>query len=177
MHAARVCTVSEPVWLFPDLAFLPGRARIMAILRWAKGVSLSHRRADLIRILHDALPPGTVRFAAGLDGIRDGIVEGSKDGAVDGIKDASDRLRVTVGGATEVADLLIGADGVQSRVRSFVQPHVTPRYAGYVAWRGIASGLPGAGAGRAIEQVPAYRVMREKHPLRPRPLELRPIDV
>lgn len=43
--------MSEPVWLFPDLAFLPARARIMAILRWAKGVSLSHRRADLIRIV------------------------------------------------------------------------------------------------------------------------------
>jgi hypothetical protein len=43
--------VAGEVWLFPELAFLPARARLMAILRWAKGVSLSHRRHDLIRIV------------------------------------------------------------------------------------------------------------------------------
>lgn len=43
--------MSSPVWLFPELAFLPARARIIRILRWAKGVSMSHRRDDLIRIV------------------------------------------------------------------------------------------------------------------------------
>jgi 2-polyprenyl-6-methoxyphenol hydroxylase-like FAD-dependent oxidoreductase len=36
------------------------------------------------------------------------------------------------------ADLLIGADGFRSTVRRLCAPEITPRYAGYVAWRGIA---------------------------------------
>ena len=40
------------------------------------------------------------------------------------------------GGATERADLLVCADGIQSLARRRLLPDVTPRYAGYVAWRG-----------------------------------------
>jgi len=39
-------------------------------------------------------------------------------------------------GETVEADLIVGADGFRSTVRSVVAPHVKPRYAGYVAWRG-----------------------------------------
>ena len=35
------------------------------------------------------------------------------------------------------AELLIAADGLHSTVRAQMLPHVTPRYAGYVAWRGV----------------------------------------
>ena len=35
------------------------------------------------------------------------------------------------------ADLLIGADGIRSTVRRQYAPDIAPRYAGYVAWRGI----------------------------------------
>lgn len=35
------------------------------------------------------------------------------------------------------ADLVIGADGFRSLVRSVVSPGAGPRYAGYVAWRGM----------------------------------------
>jgi len=35
------------------------------------------------------------------------------------------------------ADLLIGADGVRSTVRPLLWPDAAPRFAGYVAWRGI----------------------------------------
>jgi 2-polyprenyl-6-methoxyphenol hydroxylase-like FAD-dependent oxidoreductase len=35
-------------------------------------------------------------------------------------------------------DVLIGADGLRSAVRAHVLPEVKPRYAGYVAWRGLA---------------------------------------
>lgn len=40
-------------------------------------------------------------------------------------------------GTRDKADLIIGADGVYSTVRKQFQPDVQPRFANYVAWRGI----------------------------------------
>jgi 2-polyprenyl-6-methoxyphenol hydroxylase-like FAD-dependent oxidoreductase len=40
-------------------------------------------------------------------------------------------------GSEERADLVIGADGVQSAVRRQLWPEARPRYAGYTAWRGV----------------------------------------
>ena len=40
-------------------------------------------------------------------------------------------------GARATGDLLVAADGVFSTVRAQYQPDVAPRYAGYIAWRGI----------------------------------------
>ena len=40
-------------------------------------------------------------------------------------------------GTSEAGDLLIGADGGNSTVRSLVWPQMQPRYAGYLAWRGL----------------------------------------
>jgi 2-polyprenyl-6-methoxyphenol hydroxylase-like FAD-dependent oxidoreductase len=41
-------------------------------------------------------------------------------------------------GSNETADLLIGADGFRSSVRSLLLPEACPLYAGYVGWRGLA---------------------------------------
>jgi len=40
-------------------------------------------------------------------------------------------------GSSACADLLIAADGIRSTVRASVLPEAQPRYAGYVAWRGV----------------------------------------
>lgn len=39
-------------------------------------------------------------------------------------------------GTNTSVDLVVCADGVSSRARGILQPHIKPRYAGYVAWRG-----------------------------------------
>ena len=54
------------------------------------------------------------------------------------IEPARDGVTAIFADGTRVAgDLLIGADGIHSTVREIILPEVKPRYAGYVAWRGI----------------------------------------
>ena len=48
-------------------------------------------------------------------------------------------LAVFANGVCAQADLLIGADGVRSTVRRQFMPEIAPRYAGYVAWRGVVA--------------------------------------
>lgn len=56
-------------------------------------------------------------------------------------------------GATSDWDVVIGADGIGSTVRQFVQPE-HPRYSGYVAWRGLEreSDLPADLTGELINR-------------------------
>lgn len=51
-------------------------------------------------------------------------------------EDGRATLRFREGGPEE-ADLVVGADGVRSTIRALFAPDTTPRYAGYVAWRGM----------------------------------------
>ncbi len=84
--------------------------------------ALCTRRTDLLRALLSALPAGRIRLGNAFDSYRQ---EGEK---------------VTVqmaGGANGEHDLLIGADGIHSRVRSQLFGIHKPIYRGYMVWRGL----------------------------------------
>src|SRR5690242_8270676 len=79
-------------------------------------------RADLVTLLADAMPPERLHVGHRL------IDLVQKDG------------RVTArfeNGATTEADLLVGADGIHSRVRHLLFGPEKPRFTGCVAWRGL----------------------------------------
>ena len=76
----------------------------------------------IYRPLRDALPDEFYRAAT----------------RVERIEQDGDRVTaVLADGARESGALLIAADGIHSTIRAQLAPDVTPRYAGYVAWRGV----------------------------------------
>lgn len=99
-------------------------------------------RADLHRVLLDALDEGTVRTSAE-------VTSASIDGTVTiGLGAQEDSL--------ERFDLVIGADGLNSQVRETVEPGIGSRYSGYSCWRGITErpvdleGTAGETVGRGL---------------------------
>ena len=83
-------------------------------------------RADLQRVLLDALPDGALRLGvevAGVDRSSGGVFALGVDGSV-----------------VARGDLLVGADGAGSAIRSAAFDDPGLRSAGWVAWRGITSG-------------------------------------
>jgi 2-polyprenyl-6-methoxyphenol hydroxylase-like FAD-dependent oxidoreductase len=76
----------------------------------------------LFQVLRGALPDARYHLAHGVTDI-----EPSGSGVLVHCED----------GSRHRADLVIGADGIRSRLRSLVAPHVVEHYAGYVAWRGL----------------------------------------
>lgn len=79
-------------------------------------------RADLANLLADALPKERVHTGYRLVGLEH---EGERVAAV------------FDNGATAEADVLVGADGIHSRVRDLVFGPEKPRFTGCVAWRGL----------------------------------------
>lgn len=67
-------------------------------------------------------------------------------------------------GGTTSADLVVCADGVLSRARGILQPHIRPQYAGYVAWRGTVPepGLSSSTAERLGDAI-TYHLTDEGH--------------
>lgn len=72
--------------------------------------------------MHAALPPGTVHAGERLVSFRE---------------TAGSVMALFESGRVESGDLLVGADGSRSTVRGQLLPGHEPRYAGYVAWRGL----------------------------------------
>ena len=93
--------------------------------------SVSHRLATaqlqsswarIYRLLKDALPAADYRFGMALERVE---------------QDANGVTAIFADGSRARGDLLVGADGVRSTVRELLLPEAQPRYAGYVAWRGL----------------------------------------
>ncbi len=85
-------------------------------------------RADLVRVLVDALPPEALRQRSEVGAVR-------PDG---------DAVVVEHRGGTLRADLVVGADGLRSGLRRQWWPDAgEPRYTGCTAWRAITEPLPG----------------------------------
>ena len=84
-------------------------------------------RADLLRTLYEALEDGTVRFGADVVGVD---------------QDARSVTVTLADGSEERADLLVGADGVGSRLRERLFGTGKPVYAGYQDWRAIVDHVP-----------------------------------
>lgn len=103
-------------------------------------------RAALHALLLEAVGPESVRLGARLTELED-------DGH---------RVAATLEGGERVeGELLIGADGLHSRVREWLHGVEPPRYAGYTAWRAVVSWdaarlLPGESWGRGARfgQIP-----------------------
>jgi 2-polyprenyl-6-methoxyphenol hydroxylase-like FAD-dependent oxidoreductase len=79
--------------------------------------------ARIYRPLKRALPPHGYRAGALLTRIE---------------QDARGVMAIFADGARASGELLIAADGLHSTVRRQFLPQAQPRYAGYVAWRGVA---------------------------------------
>ncbi len=73
--------------------------------------------------LKEALPPGLYHLGKALVAIE---------------QDDRQATAIFADGERVTGDLIVGADGIRSTVRSFFLPDVRPVYAGYVAWRGLA---------------------------------------
>jgi 2-polyprenyl-6-methoxyphenol hydroxylase-like FAD-dependent oxidoreductase len=98
--------------------------------------TIAIHRADLHHILCSALPREAIRLGAHCTGFE-------QDASGVSVHFADER--------TERADLLIGADGINSVIRQQLFPQVPLRYSGYTAWRGVVAMKDDAAPGVATE--------------------------
>jgi len=76
----------------------------------------------IYRLLKDAFPAERYHFRMELTGIE---------------QDQTGVTAIFADGLRARGELLVGADGIRSTVRGLLIPEAQPRYAGYVAWRGL----------------------------------------
>ncbi|MGS2644444.1 FAD-dependent monooxygenase [Streptosporangium sp. LJ11] len=101
----------------------PSGGHIARALPGTASPLLGFHRADLHRVLMDAVPDGWVRTGAHVTAVR---------------QDA-DQVTVSYGTEELRADLVVAADGVHSTVRHLLWPEAPgPRFWGNTVWRGIA---------------------------------------
>jgi 2-polyprenyl-6-methoxyphenol hydroxylase-like FAD-dependent oxidoreductase len=104
-----------------------GAALVSTDQRWLEdemgAPTVAIHRADLHRVLAARLATASVRLGTSVDRVE------QHDDACVAVHLAD--------GAIEHADVVIGADGIHSRVRRAIRPDIGLRYSGYVAWRGV----------------------------------------
>jgi len=83
---------------------------------------LTIHRADLLAALQHALTPGTIRFGAAVAGLE---------------QDAAGATLLLADGTRFRADVLIGADGIHSALRTAMFGPDAPRFSGLVSWRAV----------------------------------------
>jgi 6-hydroxynicotinate 3-monooxygenase len=86
------------------------------------GPYLNIHRGDLHAVLESVVTPGTIAF----------------DHSLVDLEETSDAIRLVFGnGTTAEADIVIGADGIRSKVREFVLGPEPPQFTGAAAYRAI----------------------------------------
>lgn len=126
-----VCAIGQPM---ADMVFENGRGRRMGGAAGLSGLPPTRtvRRADLHRVLHEHAVGQGVRIEHGKRLV--GVVE-TPAGVTAEFAD----------GGTASADVLIGADGIRSTVRTLIDPDAPgPRYVGLVGF-GVGDYVPGHG--------------------------------
>jgi 2-polyprenyl-6-methoxyphenol hydroxylase-like FAD-dependent oxidoreductase len=133
VHALRTIGADEPVIAagavlqYGELRTARGRilkATDVGAADRALGMpSILLHRADLLDALLGQLPPDVVRFGRRFVGFR------QDPEGVTAFFDDNTRER---------GDILIGADGINSTVRTGLLGSAPPRYSGYTCWRGVA---------------------------------------
>jgi 2-polyprenyl-6-methoxyphenol hydroxylase-like FAD-dependent oxidoreductase len=107
----------------PDGRIL-GQTNAAQISEDAGAATIAVHRADLIALLLKHLPRESLQTGRP-------FVAASREG--------SNVIAHFEDGSSESADILIGADGLNSRVREWLRGPEAPRYSGYTAWRGIST--------------------------------------
>ncbi len=90
------------------------------------GRNVGIHRADLLALLAEQLPPGTVRTGHRCTGFS---------------QDAGRATASFANGTTVTADVVIGADGIHSVLQGFVVEPAEPVFSGVVAYRGLVPRL------------------------------------
>jgi 2-polyprenyl-6-methoxyphenol hydroxylase-like FAD-dependent oxidoreductase len=131
----RVAAVSGPGAVVEHMQFFTPKGKLLASVpcgdlgrRMGDAHCTGVNRAELLPSLAEALPPGVIRTGAEAKGFT---------------QDDSGVTLSLADGTEEHGDLLVGADGTFSTVRTQLRGDIgPPRYAGYTIWQGIASISP-----------------------------------
>ena len=96
------------------------------------GANVGIHRADLLALLVERLPPGTVRTGHRCTGFR---------------QDGGQAVVNFANGASDTADVVIGADGIHSVMQGFVVEPADPVFSRVLAYRGLVPSVEGYPAG------------------------------